>query len=74
MATQPRRGSALPRSARGVFARLLAQRRTAGLTGDQLLAQVHNLHSRSVVKAVATLQRLEAFLAAIPSSDGPSRP
>ncbi|HEY7490129.1 MAG TPA: hypothetical protein VIH59_03350, partial [Candidatus Tectomicrobia bacterium] len=54
-------------SYRGVFDRLLAQMRTAGLTGDQLLTQVNDLHFRVFVKTAATFQRLEAFLATIPS-------
>jgi hypothetical protein len=54
-------------SYRGVFDRLLAKMRTAGLTGDQLLAQVNDLHFRVFVKEAATFQRLEAFLATIPS-------
>jgi hypothetical protein len=54
-------------SYRGVFDRLLAQMRTEGLTGDQLLAQVHDLHFRVFVKSAAIFHRLEAFLATIPT-------
>jgi hypothetical protein len=41
--------------------------RTEGLTGDQLLAQVHDLHFRVFVKSAAIFHRLEAFLATIPT-------
>jgi hypothetical protein len=51
-------------SYRGVFDRLLARRRTEGLTGDQLLAQVNDLHFRVFVKSA---NRLEAFLATLPA-------
>jgi hypothetical protein len=54
-------------SYRGLFDRFLAKMRTAGLTGDQLLTQVNDLHFRVFVKTAATFQRLEAFLATIPS-------
>ena len=54
-------------SYRGVFDRLLAKMRTEGLTGDQLLAQVHDLHFRVFVKSAAMFHRLEAFLATIPT-------
>jgi hypothetical protein len=54
-------------SYRGVFDRLLAKMRTEGLTGDQLLAQVHALHFRVFVKSAAVAHRLEAFLATIPT-------
>jgi hypothetical protein len=54
-------------SYRGVFDRLLAKMRTEGLTGDQLLAQVHDLHVRVFVKSAAMAHRLEAFLATIPA-------
>jgi hypothetical protein len=54
-------------SYRGVFDRLLAKMRTEGLTGDQLLAQVHDLHFRVFVKSAAMAHRLEAFLATIPA-------
>jgi hypothetical protein len=54
-------------SYRGVFDRLLAKMRTEGLTGDQLLAQVDDLHFRVFVKSAAIFHRLEAFLATIPA-------
>jgi hypothetical protein len=54
-------------SYRGVFDRLLAKMRTEGLTGDQLLAQVYDLHFRVFVKSAAIFHRLEAFLATIPT-------
>jgi hypothetical protein len=54
-------------SYRGVFDRLLAKMRTAGLTGDQLLAQVHDLHFKVFIKSAAIAHRLEAFLATIPA-------
>jgi hypothetical protein len=40
--------------------------RVEGLTGDQLLAQVNDLHFRVFVKSAAIFHRLETFLATIP--------
>jgi hypothetical protein len=54
-------------SYRGVFDRLLSRMRTEGLTGDQLLAQVNDLHFRVFVKSAAMFHRLEAFLATLPA-------
>jgi hypothetical protein len=54
-------------SYRGVFDRLLARMRQEGLTGDQLLADVHHLHFRVFIKAAAVFNRLTMFLATIPS-------
>ena len=51
-------------SYRGVFDRLLAKMRTEGLTGDQLLAQVHDLFQSLCRGHVSWL---EAFLATIPT-------
>lgn len=55
-------------SYRGVFDRLLARMRQEGLTGDRLLAHVHQAHFCVFLKAAAVFHRLETFLATIPPS------
>jgi hypothetical protein len=54
-------------SYRGIFDRLLTRMRQEGLTGDELLADVHHLHFRVFIKSAAVFNRLTMFLATIPS-------
>ncbi|MBM3226113.1 MAG: hypothetical protein FJZ47_20285 [Candidatus Tectomicrobia bacterium] len=54
-------------SYRGLFERLLARMRQEGLTGDQLLAQVRELHLRVFMKSAAVFNTLQAFLATVPA-------
>jgi hypothetical protein len=57
--------NAISTSYHGVFTRFLARMRQEGLTGAQVLAQVHEVRLRPFVKAAAKFRRLEAFLATI---------
>lgn len=54
-------------SYRGVFERLLTRMHQAGLTGDQLLAEVHHTRFRTFITSAAVLNRLTMFLVTIPS-------
>jgi hypothetical protein len=55
-------------SYRGLFARLLTMMRRDKMTGAQLLASVHEVRFRAFIKAAATFNRLDAFLATMPSA------
>jgi hypothetical protein len=55
-------------SYRGLFTRLLAQMKQERLTGDQLLAQVNSLRLLGFMQSAAAFNRLDQFLATIPSS------
>jgi hypothetical protein len=55
-------------SYRGLFARLLARMKQERLTGDQLLAQVASLRFLGFMKSAAAFNRLDQFLATIPST------
>ncbi|MGE3536563.1 MAG: hypothetical protein AB7N91_03890 [Candidatus Tectimicrobiota bacterium] len=54
-------------SYRGLFERLLAKMQRAGLSGDQLLAQVQYVRFNTFIKSAAIFNRLATFLATIPS-------
>jgi hypothetical protein len=54
-------------SYRGLFERLIAKMHQAKLTGAQLLASVHEVRFRAFIKVAAVFNRLDAFLATIPS-------
>jgi hypothetical protein len=54
-------------SYRGLFVRLIAMMRQDKLTGTQLLASVHAVRFRAFIKAAAVFNRLDAFLATMPS-------
>jgi hypothetical protein len=55
-------------SYRGLFTRLLARMKQERLTGDQLLAQVASLRFLGFMKSAAAFNRLDQFLATVPSS------
>lgn len=52
---------------RGIFDRMLSRMRSERITGEQLLEQVQNFSLRVFINAAATFNRLEAFLATLPS-------
>jgi hypothetical protein len=52
----------------GLFDRLLAKMRQEGLTGDQLLTQVNEVNLRVFMKSAAVFNRLDRFLATVPST------
>jgi hypothetical protein len=54
-------------SYRGLFTRLLARMKQERLTGDQLLTQVSSLRFLSFMQSAAVFNRLDQFLATIPS-------
>lgn len=54
-------------SARGLFTRLFARMQQEQLTGEELLTRMQALRSLTFLKLAAALNRLEAFLATIPS-------
>jgi hypothetical protein len=60
--------NALSTSYHGVFTRFLARMRQDGVTGAQVLAQVHEVRLRPFIKAAAKFDRLEAFLATMASA------
>jgi hypothetical protein len=55
-------------SYRGLFTRLLARMKQERLTGDQLLAQAASLRLLGFIKSAAAFNRLDQFLATIPST------
>lgn len=55
-------------SYRGLFARLLTMMRRDKMTGTQLLASVHDVRFRAFIKAAAIFNRLDTFLATMPSA------
>jgi hypothetical protein len=59
--------NAISTSYHGAFTRLLARMRQEGLTGEPLLAQVHEVRLRPFIKSAAKFHRLEAFFTTIPS-------
>lgn len=54
-------------SYRGLFDRFAAKMQRAGLTGDQLLAQVQYARFNTFIKSAAIFNRLSTFLGTIPS-------
>jgi hypothetical protein len=59
--------NAISTSYHGAFLHLLARMRQEGLTGEQLLEQVHEVRLRPFVKSAAKFHRLEAFFATMPA-------
>src|SRR5262245_47025413 len=55
--------NAISTSYHGAFMHLLARMRQAGLTGEQLLAQVNEVRLRPFIKSAAKFHRLEPFFA-----------